>query len=627
MSRNRLAIAVSVVVALGLAFMARTPEAGPGWRVAFVAISLGSALVLFVVRRWWEPPAKTVLLGAVLMRLVLVPLPPSLSDDGYRYVWDGMAVVQEGMSPYQSRPSDLALSEHHNDEIYTRLNSPGYYSVYPPVSQAVFTLGGLAYPLGWEASWLVIKLLILSVELIGVWCLIRLVTPGHAMLYAWHPLAVVEVAGQGHTEGLLVGFVGLALLALRTGRTSALGWMTLAGWVKLYPFLLLPAMVRRVGMRGVVVGALVGGAGGILFLSPDALDHVRESLGLYVGTFDFYSAPYLALKAMLYPVLGEGAGRVAASVLTGAGIAGVLALVMVGDGTAASARRAVCWGLVAITLTSPTLHPWHWLGVLFVLPLLQTKNSILWIASLATATYLGYIHPPAFHIATWSGWGGGVFIALWAVREPFLAGVMHARALGKTRRLMPFLSDVRPGGRFLDLGAGEGYVGAEVASQLGLGMTGLDITRYGAADPRVELYDGRRVPFPSGHFDVTLLVLVLHHAADPVGLLREAVRVTSGPVVVLETVHTASRSKRSLERLDRWLNRLRSRGHIDEAPLDIRSDEAWREVFASEQMALIESTHWDGFHPQALYVLEGQGSSPRTSARVAERASSQIASS
>ena len=611
-------------MALALAVTARPLESGVGWRLAFVALSVAGG---FVIARWvrhgWNPTARTVFAVAVLARIFLIPLPPVLSDDGYRYIWDGVVQVEAGVSPYRLRPSAPELQAFHGEAIYGELNSPDYFSVYPPVSQAVFALGGLAYSAGWEASWLVIKLLTVGLEMVGVWCLIRVAGPSRAVLYAWHPLAVVEVAGQAHTEGLLVGFVGLTLLALHTRRVWAGFWLAFAGWVKLYPFALLPGVLQRAPWRGRALAAGAIGIGALPLLHAGAVANAGESLGLYAGTFDFYSAPYLVLKMAGYPLLGEGAGPAAAGLLAAVALMVLTTFVLVNDGSARAIVAVVCSGIATLTLTATTLHPWHWLGVLYVLPLLKYKAPILWVTTWAMATYIGYVCPPAFAIVMGVGWGGGLLILAWQNRDRALALVMQARARSKARRLLPYLNDLPPGARLLDLGCGEGYVGRDIATRLGIGLAGIDTVRFPRADPRVEVYDGGKLPYASGTFDATLLVFVLHHADSPDALLQEAIRVTSGPIVILETVHTPYMSKGRLEWLDRRLNRWRSEGRIREAALNIRSDSNWRDLFASRGIPVVASDFWSGLHPQALYVVPGRRS--RSVPGVAVPASNQVA--
>ncbi|MGB3753446.1 MAG: glycosyltransferase 87 family protein, partial [Parerythrobacter sp.] len=244
------------------------------------------------------PSIRSVLVGAVLFRLVALPMLPSLSDDGYRYLWDGKVVVEAGVSPYALRPSDPQLRALQGSVEYGRMNSQGYYSVYPPVPQAGFALAAALGTLGdWRVGWWAWKLLMVLAEGVAILLLVRSSGPRLAALYAWSPLAVVEVAGQGHTEALVL--LGLAL-ALQVGRWSwpaaSIG-LTLAGGTKLYPFLWLPQAWRREGWRGIAASLCIVGFLAVPISAPGALGHIGESLGLFFGMFDEYAAPYLLLKS------------------------------------------------------------------------------------------------------------------------------------------------------------------------------------------------------------------------------------------------------------------------------------------------------------------------------------------
>ena len=74
---------------------------------------------------------------ALVLRLAVFWLPPILSDDAYRYVWDGL-VQAEGYNPYLHTPDSPELEALHDEPVYAELNSPDRYTVYPPVSQTRF---------------------------------------------------------------------------------------------------------------------------------------------------------------------------------------------------------------------------------------------------------------------------------------------------------------------------------------------------------------------------------------------------------------------------------------------------------------------------------------------------------
>ena len=196
----------------------------------FVGSVIASSLVLVAMWRWYVPSKGVIIVLAILLRIGFSYIPPILSDDAYRYVWDGVLTAQ-GENPFEYKPSDPALSDMQDDPIYPLLNSADFYSVYPPVSQLVFAGGGLAYEQGWETSYYVIKALLSLLEIGALLMLAAMVSRAFLILYAWNPLVLVETAGQAHTESAMVFFLVACLwFAHRNKPVLASSALAFAGW-------------------------------------------------------------------------------------------------------------------------------------------------------------------------------------------------------------------------------------------------------------------------------------------------------------------------------------------------------------------------------------------------------------
>jgi hypothetical protein len=178
--------------------------------------------------------------------LSIIFFPPYLSDDIYRYVWDGR-VQFAGINPYRYIPADESLAHLRDEKIYPYINRrDSARTIYPPVAEATFLL---VTRLSESVTWM--KVAMVGFEAIAVWALLQLlISFGFArqrvLIYAWHPLAVWEFAGSGHVDALAMAFVALALLARRKHAETLTGVLiACATCVKLFPAVLFPALYIR----------------------------------------------------------------------------------------------------------------------------------------------------------------------------------------------------------------------------------------------------------------------------------------------------------------------------------------------------------------------------------------------
>jgi len=208
-----------------------------------------------------------VLLLGCVFRLSIVFAPPYLSDDIYRYVWDGR-VQAAGINPYRYIPADDHLKGLRDEEIYPKINRRDYaHTMYPPAAEAIYLATTRI-----SESVTGMKLTMVGFEVFTVWILMQLLTSfGMSrqciLIYAWHPLAVWEFAGSGHVDPLAFAFIALALLARRrnweTATGVALGFATLT---KLFPIVLFPALYKRWGWKMPVALAVTIIAGYLPYL-------------------------------------------------------------------------------------------------------------------------------------------------------------------------------------------------------------------------------------------------------------------------------------------------------------------------------------------------------------------------
>ena len=224
--------------------------------VWFIKLALVQS-VLYLIAAWLIFRARNarstliiVLVLAGIFRLSIVFAPPYLSDDIYRYVWDGR-VQAAGINPYRYIPADEHLQSLRDEEIYPKINRRDYaHTMYPPAAEFMYFV---TTRISESATWM--KLTIVGFELITVWFVMELLASfgmprQRILIYAWHPLAVWEFAGSGHIDPLAFAFIALALLARKRNWETATGIsLGLATLAKLFPIVLFPALYKRWGWK------------------------------------------------------------------------------------------------------------------------------------------------------------------------------------------------------------------------------------------------------------------------------------------------------------------------------------------------------------------------------------------
>jgi len=626
--------------------------AQPATRGLFVAACLAAGLGLVGLWRKDLLSIGEVLAGALILRAVFFPLGPELSDDMYRYVWDGW-LQWKGINPYRYAPTDAALARFQDTELYRQLNSKDYYSVYPPLSQLLFAIGGWAGS-SWLSGYYAIKAGFVVLEGAGVWLLSRITCSRNLLLYAWNPLVLVEVAGQGHTEAAAVlGIVG-AVWAVQTnrGRIASLA-VAAAGLVKLYPLVLGPYLLRRFGWRAVWPGALLAAAASLPYAEPYVLPHMKASVDLYVRLFEFNAGPYYALKEAFAAATGADWSKQIGPALRLLFLGSLPILYVLDARREWPFSRAALYALGLFFVFSTTVHPWY---LLTLLPLAVAGRrpswAWLWLGLFSIGTYLFYVDGP-YGVWVSVAWGGAAALGLAAppaiasfVRrrgDALLQWIQEQRGWRKAGEIVRLLQagDVSSEGRrqppdvvteedsngekggnarvadgscgsgrrlqVLDLGAGEGYVARALQRRTGAAVTLADVVDLNRTDLPHICYDGRSLPLDDDTVDITILYFVLHHAADPEAVLREALRVSRSCVVVAESIVTGRGQHLLLRTLDRLANRLRSGGILQaqEVHLTFQSAEAWADL-ARQVGATVRhgEVRCHPIHPQGFYVLE-----------------------
>lgn len=362
---------------------------------------------------------------ALVLRAAVLPLPPTLSDDIHRYVWDGR-VAAAGIDPYAHPPIAQALAHLRDGEVWPRINHPYLRTIYPPVAQAVFH--GLArLGLGVQGF----KVAAVAADLGAAWLLVLMLRrrgrpAAWATLYAWHPLVVVETASSGHMDPLawLTMLLALHLADAPSGRSRAGAAVALAAsaGTKLLPAVLWPFLARRQPWAWVLVPAALLALAGPHAASAGA--RMGESLETYGRIWQANAGAYALIEAAVESLGLAGAGppweqaEAARRIGRAVAVAAFLGALGVAWLRRAGPVEAAAVAVGAFVVLSPTVHPWYvaWCAVL--LPL-RPRASWLLLTALAPLVYLDPPAPGGAGCpAGWSAWALWVgFGAAWAVER------------------------------------------------------------------------------------------------------------------------------------------------------------------------------------------------------------------
>jgi len=341
---------------------------------------------LLVLRRVPDSPSLArCVLAAAAVRVPLLLSPVLLSDDVWRYLWEG-AVWRAGLSPFAHAPDDPVLLSL-RDEVWSRVAHREVSTIYPPLAQGLFVLLQPLGLYGWRAAMGAADLLTVA--------LLHRRRPGAGWTWALLPLPALESAGSAHLEG-----VGVLLLVLALGSSAVAAWA--GAMVKLLPAVLL---VRQ---RPVVwVGALLATA---VCLAPMLGPGFTRGFETYRQTWAFNGG----LHPLLELAIG-GAARPFLQLVGAAVVAGILL-------RSRDPGRHALWACGAFVLLSPTVHPWY---VLWPLAAALWHGVRAWtlLAALVPLSYVALgaydagtsrwvepvwprlvIYPPFFALLAWEAW-------------------------------------------------------------------------------------------------------------------------------------------------------------------------------------------------------------------------------
>ena len=375
-----LAAAAAIAGSLGAsAALAAASSRTDAWTAVPWLVGWGLVSVSLLVRRPVDSPLWVVLIVATAVRMPFLATPVYLSDDLWRYLWEGR-MLDAGLDPFATAPAAVSGLD---DALRDRVNHPEISSIYPPVALLWFRLLDLA---GGTAT--AARVGAILADLAAIVALRDIGRSrgvvGAGWLWAIHPLVVVESAHSGHLEAVAIA-LSMAAVAAGPGARGFAAAVAAVG-TKVFPIVLVGPLLRplRPGQRAV---ALVVAAVALLALAAPVWG-AGSALGFAAGNY----ARHWAFDAPVYPWLAPWLGDATRPAL-------VLAFSLVVAGSwwrEVDPARVWATAGLAFVLLSPTVHPWYVLWALA--PAVMRGGGALPLA--AVASPLAYLVLRSFDPAT-----------------------------------------------------------------------------------------------------------------------------------------------------------------------------------------------------------------------------------
>lgn len=333
----------------------------------------------------------------VVFRLIFLFSIPNLSQDFYRFIWDGQLIIN-GLNPYLFTPNEL-INTHHTlftqmEPLYKGMGalSAQHFSNYPPIHQLPFVIAALISKNSILGSVIILRIIIILAD-IGILIygkklleLLKLPTQ-NIFYYFLNPLVVIELTGNLHFEALMLFFLVVSLYFLYKQKLihSAI-FMGFSILTKLLPVFFLPLLINRLKFKKTLLySTLIIGCIIVLclpFFEFQFLKNYGKTVGLWFTNFEFNSSFYSLGKSAMSKNFGiqliEHMPYVVPFLMA------VFTLYFSLQKTTENKKiiQSFFWILTIYFLMSTTVHPWYITALVFLSCFTNYKFALAWSATI-----------------------------------------------------------------------------------------------------------------------------------------------------------------------------------------------------------------------------------------------------
>jgi len=372
---------------------------------------------------------------AILFRLIFLLAIPNLSQDFYRFIWDGRMILEE-LNPYLYTPeSFLSIGEfpvEQAQELYTGMGSlnASHYTNYPSLNQLCFAIAGLFAGKNILGSVIVMRLLIIAADFgtlyFGKKLLEKLKIPVHNIFwYILNPFIIIELSGNLHFEGVMIFFLVWSMYLLHIGKWKfAAVVLALSVSIKLIPLMFLPLFYQWFVKRNVIASVtkqsvsineittshapsndilgmtklitfyvIIGFTTLILFLpfySSEFINNYTQTVALWFQNFEFNASLYYIAREIGYLFRGWNEIAIIGKIIP---IIVLLFIVIITffrkNKTTIELITAMLFALSFYLFTTTTVHPWYIATLLILSIFTNYKFPLVW-SFIIILSYLAY---------------------------------------------------------------------------------------------------------------------------------------------------------------------------------------------------------------------------------------------
>ncbi len=363
---------------------------------------------------------KLLTIVAFLFRVVFIFAIPNLSQDFYRFLWDGRMILQ-GINPYLHTPeSFISIGKfpvHQAQELYVGMQSlnASHFTNYPPINQLCFSIAALFAGKSILGSAMVLRLIIIAADFgtlyYGKKLLEKLKLPiSNVFWYVLNPFIIIELTGNLHFEGVMIFFLVWSLYLLHSGRWKwAAVVFAFSIATKLVPLMFLPLFfwwfvanenkdgkwkTTKSGMKRLIVFYSIVGVSTLLlfvpFFSSEFIDNYSKTVGLWFVNFEFNASVYYLARTVGYWFRGWNEIAIIGKVLPILTFLFVVSMALFRKNQ--TTKKLIVAMLFAFTFylfMSTTVHPWYVATILALSVFTNYRFPLVW-SFIGIISYLAY---------------------------------------------------------------------------------------------------------------------------------------------------------------------------------------------------------------------------------------------